>query len=373
MPVEVQPVPAAAPTTGLVASSEVSVNDGDWLRDGFVWRPERCITYQGFSPCATIVGVPEVPDDDLVYHFPAAFRVRDACSTLSRARDPERVRRQAEAATSFIAAREFWTGELTTADPGSVGGSPYPNRFLADGNATDVAAPADLTTALQVLEQAAMEASRGQRVYLHVPVGALPPQRDVRRVGQLLYTAVDNVIVADGGYPGTGAVVPGTSEVQTVTITGAPTGGTFTLTFAGQTTAPIAFNAAASVVEAALNALSNLDGVSVAGAAGGPYTVTFPASMGDVAQMTGDSTGLTGGTAPAVAVATTTPGVAPSVEAGTWIYATSPTQMRLSTIEVISDPAETTDREINTQEIWAERYFATTFDPCVHFAMNVAP
>ena len=41
-------------------------------------------------------------------------------------------------------------------------------------------------------------------------------------------------------------------EKQTVTIGGSPTGGTFTLTFGGQTTATIAYNADASVVEAAL-------------------------------------------------------------------------------------------------------------------------
>ncbi len=50
----------------------------------------------------------------------------------------------------------------------------------------------------------------------------------------------------------------GTSEVQTVTITGSPTGGTFTLTYSGSTTAAIAFDATAATVEAALNALTNL-------------------------------------------------------------------------------------------------------------------
>ena len=36
------------------------------------------------------------------------------------------------------------------------------------------------------------------------------------------------------------------------------TGGTFTLTFNGQTTAPLAFNATAAQIEAALEALSNI-------------------------------------------------------------------------------------------------------------------
>ena len=47
-----------------------------------------------------------------------------------------------------------------------------------------------------------------------------------------------------GPYSGT------TDEVQTVTITGGPTGGTFTLTWGGQTTAAIAYNATAATVQA---------------------------------------------------------------------------------------------------------------------------
>src|SRR5262249_41925037 len=47
-------------------------------------------------------------------------------------------------------------------------------------------------------------------------------------------------------------------EVQTVTLTGNPTGGTFTLTFSGQTTAAIAYNASAATVQSALQALSSI-------------------------------------------------------------------------------------------------------------------
>lgn len=52
--------------------------------------------------------------------------------------------------------------------------------------------------------------------------------------------------------------VTGTTEVQSITITGGPTGGTFTLTYGGLTTAAIAYNATAATVEAALAALANL-------------------------------------------------------------------------------------------------------------------
>jgi hypothetical protein len=102
------------------------------------------------------------------------------------------------------------------------------------------------------------------------------------------------------------------AEVQTVTITGTPTGGTFTLTLEGGTTAAIAFNATAAAVQAALEALPAVDPGSVT-VAGGPgpgtaYTVTFNTGGGDVAQMTASGASLTGGTSPAVGVTTTTAG-----------------------------------------------------------------
>lgn len=106
----------------------------------------------------------------------------------------------------------------------------------------------------------------------------------------------------------------GTDEVQTVTVTGTPTGGTYTLTFDSQTTSGIAFDATASAVQTALEGLSNIDSGDVV-CAGGPHpdtavTVTFGGQYDgvDVEQMTGDATGLTGGTTPDVTVTTTTPG-----------------------------------------------------------------
>lgn len=100
-------------------------------------------------------------------------------------------------------------------------------------------------------------------------------------------------------------------EQQTVTITGSPTGGTFTLTFNGQTTAAIAYNASAATIDTRLEALSNVGAgnITVGGSPGGPWVVSFAAAMGgaDQPQMTATSS-LTGGTTPAVTVTTTRPG-----------------------------------------------------------------
>lgn len=74
-------------------------------------------------------------------------------------------------------------------------------------------------------------------------------------------SAVRSALEALGGVASGDVIVnraAATDEVQLVTIDGGPTGGTFTLTFDGQTTAPIAFNASAGVVESALKALSNV-------------------------------------------------------------------------------------------------------------------
>jgi hypothetical protein len=103
------------------------------------------------------------------------------------------------------------------------------------------------------------------------------------------------------------------NEIQTVTITGAPTGGSFTLTFRGATTAAIAWNAVAAAVQTALELLGTIGtgGVLVAGGPGPttPYTVTFQNQLGgqNVTQMTATAA-FTGGTTPAIAVTTTTPG-----------------------------------------------------------------
>ena len=104
------------------------------------------------------------------------------------------------------------------------------------------------------------------------------------------------------------------NDVQTVTIGGAPTGGTFTVsgTVNGttQTTAAIAFNATGPIgVQAALQALAIFGAnVTVTGAAGGPFVATFAGSLAGspVLPLTGSIAGLTGGAPTFANVHTTT-------------------------------------------------------------------
>lgn len=370
-------IPAERPRSGLVAAARTPDTAGERWQSGMAWRPERCPQAQGFNPqCgletpfSTAVG-PAAPDN--VYYSPQAFRVERRCASRagSAEEDVAIVRRQAEAVTSFMVAREFQDGALTRSAPyDTPDGTGQVNAFLANGTATVLPGTyATIGQALGALERAARAAQLGQDVFLHIPITWIPliDGGALQQEGNLLRTLTGARVVADAGYTGTGALSAGTAEVQTVTITGTPTGGTFTLTYGGATTAPIAYNATAPQVQAALLALPTLEAgdVTITGGPGPgtPYTATFNAYLGNVAQMTAAGS-FTGGTAPAVNVATTTPGVAPAPVAGNWLYATGPVEVRLADIDVF----EFMDWTRNERYTAADRLFAATFDPCTLFA-----
>jgi hypothetical protein len=114
-----------------------------------------------------------------------------------------------------------------------------------------------------------------------------------------------NVVASGGGN------VAAVSEVQSVVVPGGATG-TFTLTYQGKTTAPLAATATAAQVQTSLLALSSVGtgNVTVTGGPAGTaaFTVTFAGALSNtpVEQITADSTNLVGG--PAV-TSTTTQGV----------------------------------------------------------------
>lgn len=108
------------------------------------------------------------------------------------------------------------------------------------------------------------------------------------------------------GYPFIGEVIgdyttyQGVATTKTVwglTVTGTPTGGSYTLAVNGVATAPIAYNASAANVAAALNALSGVTGISGITAAS-LAAITFPVTVG----LTGTHA-LTGGTSPNITIA----------------------------------------------------------------------
>ncbi len=117
----------------------------------------------------------------------------------------------------------------------------------------------------------------------------------------------DTVLVTTNGYLA--------DEIQLVTVTGA-SGGSFRLTFTdnsgnAQQTSAINYPAAASDVQSALAALSNIqpNNVLVSGPAGGPWLVRFVGALGgtNLPQMTANGSALTGAS-PAITVSTPSEG-----------------------------------------------------------------
>jgi hypothetical protein len=118
------------------------------------------------------------------------------------------------------------------------------------------------------------------------------------------------------------------NSVQTITVTGTPTGGSFVIGSGGNTLT-VAYNAAAATVQTGVQAWGGIySTVTVTGSAGGPFTVTFPAITSNVAPeaapFTVVSTSLTGGTNPKVTIAATASGAVDSTiraVAGDWSQA----------------------------------------------------
>jgi hypothetical protein len=104
------------------------------------------------------------------------------------------------------------------------------------------------------------------------------------------------------------------NEVETIRVNA--TGGTFTITYGGETTAPINYNASAKEVQEALEALPGLKpgDIAVTGGPGGeggatPYTLTFGGKLAEqaVTPVTTNRSALTGG-AKLASVVVTKPG-----------------------------------------------------------------
>lgn len=96
----------------------------------------------------------------------------------------------------------------------------------------------------------------------------------------------------------------GTAAVQTATISGTPTGGTFTLFLNGTSSGAQAYNVSAAALQTALRAAWGI-AVTVT-LASNVYTITFPTSEGAVSQITATSALTPSGS---VTTAITTPGV----------------------------------------------------------------
>lgn len=113
----------------------------------------------------------------------------------------------------------------------------------------------------------------------------------------IIQMAQDSKIKVDG-YPSVTAV----SEVQTISVTaGNPNNGHYHLTYNGQTTGEIDYNAGKAVIQAAIDALKNVnsgditvDETGTKGIDDGDVTFTFSDTLGDVPTILVDDSALTG-------------------------------------------------------------------------------
>lgn len=157
-------------------------------------------------------------------------------------------------------------------------------------------------------------------------------------------------------------------DVQTVSLTGSPNGGTFTLTFGGHTTSGIAYNAPASgvgSVQAALEALTGVGvgQVTVTGSAGGPWLVDWTGTLGYASQsiMTTSGASLTGGISPASHVAHTQTG-------STWATRSSGFVINYAIGQVVFTTAYVGNNNTPACRIHAGHYFTIAF---LGFANNI--
>lgn len=129
-------------------------------------------------------------------------------------------------------------------------------------------------------------------------IGALGESHRVSASNTILAPTIGTITVTDA-----------VAEVQDITL-GSATGGTYTISFRGRTTTPLAYNANAATVQAALRALDlppkdSLATVTCSDQSGPTRVrVVFPKALGNVELLTLDTSGLTGGTAHTVAQVT---------------------------------------------------------------------
>jgi hypothetical protein len=202
--------PAGVPPHSLIRSALTNRDgdaDGNWTR-GLAYVPETVGGYRALSDCTAEevdygadAGVPAA-----VEYRPWDLQVQDPCASVfgyDEQAVTDRLRRAADAVQSFAIARELWTGELSRAEAAARGNPDDSNLYLTKDPTVVADTPVSPRRGLGLLEQAAGEAFHGQQVFLHLSRAARPFFPELVKVGNLLFTNIDNVVVADAGYPGT--------------------------------------------------------------------------------------------------------------------------------------------------------------------------
>lgn len=200
--------PAAPPRYSLLAAATVLDDPARW-QTGIAWEPEACGSGGAAAIDCNPFSTDRVPlrSDGPVTSWPFLLWASDECSTFGGPnRDWQgRARRALEATQSHQIAAEFWTGAITK----GAGDSPA-SPYLADASTVPGGSQITDVRDVALLEAWAAECSEGQRLMLHMSVNlfnryvAALGDPAVVQAGNLIVTALGNIVVTDSGYPGTG-------------------------------------------------------------------------------------------------------------------------------------------------------------------------
>lgn len=255
----VDPRPVKPPTLGLLASANIVTEGGDYLLDeyefqdglseaenqsnaagprqlipgalpdadyevtsdgsrvhwvqGFAYRPEVCNGGDIIAVDASSPGVPPAAEH-LIQVAPYVVEGADKRSTFGTPHDPQLLegrqyaRRQLLGCQSKQIESELWTGKLTN-------GTPTGNPHLTDSNVVlpEGSKMLGYLTALAVLEQAINDSTCGQQGMIHARSDLISLWNSggaLRRVGNLILTIHDSIVVPGSGYDGSAPQQPDT-------------------------------------------------------------------------------------------------------------------------------------------------------------------
>jgi hypothetical protein len=191
-----------APPHSLVRAADTTRDgDPDWQK-GMTYVPEEPGGYKARASWCSDASADDVEHlrgvPDTVDYEPWELEFWDPCELTVGYNADEvtaRLRRMADATESYGIARELWTGEVAREFD-------LPNPYLAKGPTVVSTAAVSPKRGIGLLEAAVGDALTGQQATFHVSRAARPYFYELVKVGQLLYTNLDNMIVADAGYPG---------------------------------------------------------------------------------------------------------------------------------------------------------------------------
>lgn len=190
--------PAAPPPHSLVRAADTTHDsDPDWEK-GLQYLPEAPGGYRAAAYCSVEEVDRTRTQESYVDYEPWEARFYDPCETTFGYHQQEvedRLARIAAATESYAIARELWTGELAQA-------AGLPNAYLGKAPVVVSAAAVTPRHGIGLLEEAIGDKLMGQQAFLHVPRLVQPQLWDLEKVGNLLYTRIDNALVCDAGYPG---------------------------------------------------------------------------------------------------------------------------------------------------------------------------